>query len=44
MGPNYDNERYPAVKPLTVEEFMKGMELEHLGAAYFPWEHKTVRV
>jgi hypothetical protein len=43
MGPHYDNEKYPEVKPITVEEFMKKVDVEHLGGAYFPWEHKTLK-
>lgn len=38
MGPPYDNDKYPQVKPVTVEEFMRAREPKTLGMSTFPWE------
>ena len=43
MGPNYDNQRYPQVKPFTIKDFMKNTSVENLGGAYFAWESKTLK-
>lgn len=41
MGPDYDNKRYPDIKAVSVEEYMRSMKMEALGRASFPWENKT---
>ncbi|KAK6531189.1 hypothetical protein TWF281_008014 [Arthrobotrys megalospora] len=35
IGPQYDNEKYPQVKPVTWEDFMKSVPQEQLAGTYF---------
>ncbi|KAF3926066.1 hypothetical protein ABW20_dc0109394 [Dactylellina cionopaga] len=34
-GPDYDNEKYPQVKPVTWEDFMKSVPQDQLAGSYF---------
>ncbi|KAJ9614889.1 hypothetical protein H2204_014328 [Knufia peltigerae] len=34
MGPKYDNDRYPHVKPVKIEDFLKSVPLEQLNGVY----------
>lgn len=43
MGPDCDNQRYPEVKAVSVEEYMKSVDIADLSRASFPWEDKTRR-
>jgi len=41
MGRDYDNEKYPGVKAVSVEAYMRSTKMEELGGATFPWESKA---
>lgn len=43
MAPEYDNKRYPDIKPWNVETYMREVGMEHLSGAYFPWGSKTLK-
>ena len=43
MGPKYDNERYPDVKPYSIEDYMNDTKIESLSGANFLWGNKTIR-
>lgn len=38
-----DNDKYPEIKPITLEQFMRARDQESLDASSFPWEHKTLK-
>ena len=42
MGPGYDNKRYPEVKAISTEDYMRRVPLDKLGAASISWESKYV--
>ncbi|KIW17507.1 hypothetical protein PV08_04701 [Exophiala spinifera] len=40
MGPKYDNDEYPQVKPVKVDEFLKTVPLEQLNGVYMAMDDK----
>lgn len=43
MGTPNDNQKYPDVKPFTMEDFMKSTTVDGLSGSHFPWESKTIK-
>lgn len=41
MGPKYDNDKYPQVKPVKVEGFLKCVPLEQLNGVYMDMGDKS---
>jgi hypothetical protein len=44
MGPDYDNNWYPYVKPVPVEEYMRSVSMENLSQAPFRGNPKQIAV